>query len=245
MAELETLRAEARPETGKNAAHRMRTGGNIPAVVYGGGDAPRNLSVSERDFAKHYCTGRLLSTLLMLEVDGEKTRVIPRGVEIDPVSERPIHVDFLRLAPGARIALHIPVRFRGQENSPGIKRGGVLNIVRHTVELYCQADSIPPHIEGDLTGLDIGDSMHISAFALPEGVRPVIQNRDFTVATVAPPTTYVEEVPVAAAAEVPAEGVVPVEGEAAAPAEGAAPAAAPAAAPEKGKSAEKKGAEKK
>ncbi|MGY9107269.1 MAG: 50S ribosomal protein L25/general stress protein Ctc, partial [Alphaproteobacteria bacterium] len=110
-----------------------------------------------------------------------------------------IHVDFLRLAEGARIALHIPVQFRGQEESPGLKRGGVLNMVRHTVELYCPADSIPNFIEADLSEADIGDSLHISAFALPEGVKPVIQNRDFTVATVAAPTTYVEETPVVAA----------------------------------------------
>jgi large subunit ribosomal protein L25 len=149
------------------------------------------------------------------------------------VTDRPVHVDFMRLAEGARIALDIPVRFRGQESSPGIKRGGVLNIVRHEVELYCPADNIPAYIEGDLSALDIGDSLHISAFTLPAGVTPVIQNRDFTVATIAPPTTYTEEVPQAAAAAVGAEGE-------AAPAEGAAAAAAPAGAAEKGKAAEKK-----
>jgi large subunit ribosomal protein L25 len=178
----------------------------------------------------------MLSTLLMLELDGQKTRVIPRAVQLDPVTDRPVHVDFLRLTEGARIALAIPVHFRGQENSPGIKRGGVLNIVRHEVELYCPVDNIPPFIEGDLNGLDIGDSLHISAFALPEGVRPVITSRDFTVATIAPPTTYVEETPVVAAAE------VAVEGEEGAAAEGAAPGGAPGAAPgaaEKGKGGEK------
>jgi len=156
----------------------------------------------------------LLSTLFMLDVDGEKTRVIPRDVELDPVSDRPIHVDFLRLAEGARIALDIPVHFRGQEISPGLKKGGVLNIVRHTVELYCPVDSIPKAIEADLSGADIGDSLHISAFALPDGVRPVIQDRDFTVATIAPPTTYVEEAP-------KAEGAVEEAVEAAEGAEGA------------------------
>jgi large subunit ribosomal protein L25 len=199
MAELQTLRAEARVETGKNAAHRVRNTGAVPAIMYGGQDAPQPIAINEREFSKHYLAGTLLSTLFMLDIGGEKTRVIPRDVEVDPVSDRPIHVDFLRLAEGARIALHIPVQFRGQEESPGLKRGGVLNMVRHTVELYCPADSIPNFIEADLSEADIGDSLHISAFALPEGVKPVIQNRDFTVATVAAPTTYVEETPVVAA----------------------------------------------
>ena len=195
MAELQTMRAEVRTETGKNASHRVRDKGAVPAILYGGQEAPQPISVNEREFTKHYSAGTLLSTLFMLDIGGEKTRVIPREVEIDPVSDRPIHVDFFRLAEGARIALDIPVRFRGQEKSPGLKKGGVLNIVRHTVELYCPADNIPNSIEADLSEYNIGDSLHISAFALPEGVQPVIQDRDFTVATIAPPTTYVEEAP--------------------------------------------------
>jgi large subunit ribosomal protein L25 len=205
MAELQTLRAEARAETGKNAAHRARNNGLVPAVLYGGQDAPQPIAVNEHEFSKHYFSGKLLSTLFMLEVGGEKTRVIPRDVAIDPVSDRPIHVDFLRLAEGAHIALHIPVQFRGQDLSPGLKKGGVLNMVRHTVELYCPADNIPDSIEADISESDIGDSLHISAFTLPDGVKPVIQNRDFTVATVAPPTTFVEETPATEEAE--GEGV--------------------------------------
>ncbi len=208
MAELQTLHAEVRAETGKNAAHRVRNNGLVPAIVYGGQEAPRPIAINESEFAKHYFSGTLLSTLFMLDVGGEKTRVIPRDVAIDPVSDRPIHLDFLRLAEGARIALHIPVQFRGQDLSPGLKKGGVLNMVRHTVELYCPAENIPNSIEADLSEADIGDSLHISAFTLPEGVQPVIQNRDFTVATVAPPTTYVEEVP-----ETEEEEVEGVEGE--------------------------------
>ena len=139
--------------------------------------------------------------------------MIPRAIQLDPVSDRPIHIDFMRLEPGARLRIAIPVHFKGQENSPGIKRGGVLNVVRHEIEIYCSADSIPDDLEGDVSDLDIGDSLHISRIKLPEGVKTVIQGRDFTVATLAPPTTYVEEVaPTAAAAA--AEG-----------AEGAAPAA--------------------
>lgn len=221
MAELQTLRAEARAETGKNAAHRVRNKGSVPAILYGGQDAPQPIAISETEFAKHYFAGTLLSTLFMLDVGGEKTRVIPRGVEIDPVSDRPIHVDFLRLAEGARIALSIPVRFLGQEESPGLKKGGVLNLVRHSVELYCPADNIPNAIETDLSESEIGDSLHISAFALPEGVQPVIRDRDFTVATIVPPTTFVEETPVAEAAEgEAAEGAEGAEGEATETAEG-------------------------
>ncbi len=205
MSELQTLRAEARAETGKNAAHRARNKGLVPAVLYGGQDAPQSIAINEREFAKHYFSGKLLSTLFMLDVGGEKTRVIPRDVAIDPVSDRPIHVDFLRLAEGARIALQIPVRFRGQDESPGLKKGGVLNIVRHTVELHCPADSIPEAIEADVSESDIGDSLHISAFVLPDGVEPAIRGRDFTVATIAPPTTYVEETP--ATEEEEGEGV--------------------------------------
>jgi large subunit ribosomal protein L25 len=220
MSELQTLRAEARAETGKNAAHRARNNGLVPAVIYGGQDAPQPVAVNEREFSKHYFSGNLLSTLFMLDVGGQKTRVIPRDVAIDPVSDRPIHVDFLRLAEGARIALHIPVHFRGQELSPGLKKGGVLNMVRHTVELRCPADNIPSAIEADVSEADIGDSLHISAFALPEGVEPVIRDRDFTVATIAPPTTYVEETPTAEAAEGEGAEGAAAEGEAAEGAEG-------------------------
>jgi len=220
MAELQILRAEVRAETGKNAAHRIRGKGSVPAVLYGGQDAPQTIVIDAREFARHYSTGTLLSTLFMLDVGGKKTRVIPRDVEVDPVSDHPIHVDFLRLAEGARIALHIPVRFRGQLESPGLKQGGVLNIVRHTVELHCPADGIPNAIEADLSEADIGDSLHISAFLLPEGVQPVIQSRDFTVATIVPPTTYVEETPVTEEEDVEdAEGEV-VEGEETESAEG-------------------------
>lgn len=213
MTELQTLRAEARAETGKNAAHRARANGLVPGIVYGGKETPQPIALEEREFSKHYFTGALLSTLFMLDVGGEKTRVIPRVVEVDPVTDRPIHVDFLRLAEGARIALEIPVHFTGQGLSPGLKKGGVLNIVRHTVELYCPADNIPAAIEADLSQYDIGDSIHISAFPLPEGVRPVIQNRDFTVATIAAPTTYVEETPAVESGEGEAEEGAVVEGE--------------------------------
>lgn len=238
MRETLELKVEPRTKLGKGPAYRARKVSLIPGIVYGGGSEPAPVQVDERTLNKMHETGAFLQTLVMLELNGQKTRVIPRAVQLDPVTDRPVHVDFMRLTPGRRISLDIPVHFRGQENSPGIKRGGVLNIVRHTVSLLCPVDNIPEYIEGDLSELDIGDLLHISAFTLPEGVKTTIRERDFTVATIAPPTTFVEEVTAAAA---PAEG----EAGAAAPAEGeegaaAAPGAAAAAAPEKGKAPEKK-----
>jgi len=254
MRETLELKVEPRSKLGKGAAYQTRKSGLIPGIVYGGTGEPQPVQVDERTLIKLHSTGAFLQTLVMLELAGQKTRVIPRAVQLDPVTDRPVHIDFLRLTPGGKISLDIPVHFRGQENSPGIKRGGVLNIVRHEVALLCPVDNIPEYIEGDLSELDIGDSLHIDAFTLPEGVKTVIRERNFTVATIAPPTTFIEETPVAAAAVEGAEGAVPVEGEegaaapaagaAAAPAAGAAaPAAAgkaPAAPAEKGKGPGKK-----
>jgi len=242
MRETLELKVEPRSQLGKGAAYRTRRAGLIPGIVYGGDSAPETIQVDERTLVRHYSSGVFLQTLVMLETGGKKTRVIPRAVQLDPVTDRPVHIDFLRLTAGGRVTLDIPVRFRGHENSPGLKRGGVLNVVRHEVALLCPVENIPEYIEGDLSGLDIGNSLHISAFTLPEGVKPMIRERDFTVATIAPPTTFVEETPAAAAAVEGAEGAAPAEGEegaAAAPATGAAPAAA--AAPEKGKAAPEKG----
>ena len=136
----------------------------------------------------------------MLDVAGKKTRVIPREVQLDPVSDRPVHVDFMRLPEGAKVRLAIPVRFKGQESSPGLKRGGVLNIVRHESSCSARPTSIPDFIEGDLSALDIHDSLHISAFKLPEGVSPRVKERDFTVASIVAPTSVIEEQRAAAAA---------------------------------------------
>jgi large subunit ribosomal protein L25 len=201
------------------------------------------VQVDEHTLIRMHNSGAFLQTLVMLEIAGQKTRVLPRAVQLDPVTDRPVHVDFMRLTPGGRISLDIPVHFRGHENSPGLKLGGVLNVVRHEVAMLCPVDNIPEYIEGDLSGLEIGDSLHISAFTLPEGVKPMIRERDFTVATIAPPTTYVEETPQAAAAVEGAEAAAPVEGPEGAAASPAAPgAAAPAGAkaPAGGKAPEKK-----
>ncbi|MGQ0741377.1 MAG: 50S ribosomal protein L25/general stress protein Ctc [Alphaproteobacteria bacterium] len=237
MRPLQELRAEPREKKGKGPAYQLRNKGYVPGVVYGGKGKPEMLQVELRSLEKIYSGGRMHATPIMLALDSKKLRVLPREIQVDPVTDRPTHVDFLKLEEGARVAVSILVRFKGQENSPGIKRGGVLNVVRHEVELHCPVDNIPEYIEGDLEGMDIGDSIHISKFKLPAGVNPVIATRDFTVATVAPPTTYVEEVVVAKAVtegEVPAEGAVPLEGEEGAPAPSAAPGAAPGAAPAAG-----------
>jgi large subunit ribosomal protein L25 len=247
MRETLELKVEPRTKLGKGPAYQARKLSLIPGIVYGGGSEPAPVQVDERTLNRLHESGAFLQTLVMLELDGKKTRVIPRAVQLDPVTDRPVHVDFLRLTPGRRISLDIPVHFRGHENSPGLKRGGVLNVVRHTVSLLCPVDNIPEYIEGDLNELDIGDSLHISAFTLPEGVKTTIRERDFTVATIAPPTTFVEEVTAVAAPVEGAEGAAaPVEGEeGAAAVPGAAAAAAPgagaAAAPaEKGKAPTKK-----
>jgi large subunit ribosomal protein L25 len=157
-------------------------------------------------------------------VNGKKTRVIPRQLQIDPVSDRPVHVDFMRLAEGATVRLDIPVHFKGQGESPGIKKGGVLNIVRHEMELILSADRIPNEIVVDISKLDINETIHISALTLPEGAKPTIRERDFTICSIVAPTSVIEEQrAAAAAAAAPAVEAVPVEG--AAPAPGAAPAA--------------------
>lgn len=241
MRQIQELSADVRSGTGKGPAYQARRNGKIPAIVYGGSAEPQPVSVDAQVLSRHVETGSFLTTLFMLDTGGKKTRVIPRALQLDPVTDRPVHVDFMRLEKGATVRLAIPVRFVGRENSPGIKLGGVLNIVRHEVELICPADNIPDYIEADLSGMDIRDSLHISAFKLPEGVKPTIA-RDFTVASIVAPTHVIEEQKAAAAvaaasAPVAEEGAAPAEGAAApgaaAPAAGAAAPSAGAKAPEK------------
>ncbi len=203
MAELTELKAVAREGTGKLANRALRAKKMVPGVVYGGGQDPANVALEYRRVWQHYQTGHFLSTVYLLDVDGKKERVIPRDVQVDPVKDLPIHVDFLRVSRSSRIDVEVPVQFLNEEASPGLKRGGVLNIVRHTIELSCPADAIPERITVDLTGLDIGDSVHISAIKLPEGIRPVIADRDFTIATIAGASAVKAEAAAAATAETP------------------------------------------
>ena len=244
MAQVQELKVEAREGRGKGPSYQARQKGLIPGIVYGGKGEPVTVSVDGRTLERHIEKGDFLTTLLMLDVGGKKTRVIPRQLQLDPVSDRPVHVDFMRLEEGAKVRLEIPVHFKGQGESPGLKKGGVLNVVRHEMELICPADRIPNEVLVDVSALDINESIHISALTLPEGVKPTIRGRDFTVCSIVAPTSVIEEQRAAAlaaaapAAEVvPAAGAVPAEGAAAPAAGAAAPAAgakaAPAAAPAK------------
>jgi len=216
MAEAIELKAWARDRSGTGGARAERRDGRVPGIVYGDKQEPQTISVDYRTINRQLQTGHFQSTVFVLDVDGEKTRVIPRGVQLDPVRDFPIHVDFLRLGKDALVTVDVPVRFRNEGASPGLKRGGVLNVVRHEITVRCQPDVIPDHFSVDLTGLEIGDSVHISALKLPEGVRPTITDRDFTVATI---VGRAAEEPVPGAEE--AEEAEPGEEGAEAAAEGA------------------------
>jgi large subunit ribosomal protein L25 len=184
MAELVELKASNREGTGKAANRVIRKEGRVPGIIYGDNQAPQNVTVEYKEIFKQVQTGHFLSTVYMLDVDGNKVRVIPKDVQLHPVRDFPMHVDFLRISKNARVEVEVPVHFVGEAESPGLKRGGVLNIVRHDIELSCPADAIPEAIEVSLAGLDIGDSLHISAVTLPKNVTPTIADRDFTIATI-------------------------------------------------------------
>jgi large subunit ribosomal protein L25 len=183
MAQMVELMAEARDATGKSEMKKIRKQGMTPAVLYGGNEAPQNLTVERKVIAKQVETGHFLSTIYMLNIAGKKIRVIPRDIQLDVVRDFPVHVDFMRVSASSRIDVNVTVHFINEQDSPGIKRGGVLNVVQHEIELNCPANAIPEAIEVDLTGLDIGDAIHISAIKLPANVKPVV-DRDFTIATV-------------------------------------------------------------
>src|SRR3569623_2411718 len=213
MAQVQELKAETRDGTGKGPAFQARQKGLIPGVIYGGNGNPENVAVDGRTLERKIEAGHFLTTLLMLDVGGAKTRVIPREVQLDPVTDRPVHVDFMRLADGATVRIEIPVHFNGQETSPGLKKGGVLNIVRHSIGLVCPADRIPNTIEVDVSKLDINESIHINALNLPEGVKPIFCGRDFTICSIVAPTSVIEEQrAAAAAASAPAAEAAPAEG---------------------------------
>lgn len=249
------LSATVREKVGKGAARSVRRQDMIPAVIYGGSQPPLPISLNAREVSLKIHGGGFYTTVAEIAVNGEKIRTLPRDFQIDPMTERPIHVDFLRVIPGSTVTVEVPVQFVNDSQAPGIRRGGVLNVVRHRVELIVPVDNIPEKIVADLTGLEINDSLHISAIPLPEGVRPTIA-RDFTVATVAAPAGVKEEMralaeaaaaakaaaaaaeeagiePGAEGAEPAAEGAAPAAGDAKA-APGAAPAAKGAAPAAKG-----------
>ncbi len=189
MAEAFILSAEQRERAGKGAARATRRAGRVPAVIYGDKKEPVSISVEPLQLKKLIQTGGFFSHLVEIEVGSKKHRVIARDIQLDPVSDRPVHVDFMRVAKGTTIAVNIPIRYVNEEASPGIKHGGVLNIVRHEVELNVSPEAIPEFIEVDLEGREMGDSIHISQVPLPTGVAPTIAHRDFTVATIAAPSS--------------------------------------------------------
>jgi len=218
MAEQASVVAELRDRAGKGVARATRRLGRVPAVIYGDKKDPVSISVDAKELQLLANKPAFFNHLLKLKVDGQELQVLPRDVQLDPVSDRPIHVDFLRVSPTTKITVQVPVEFVNQDKSPGLRRGGVLNIVRREVELRCSPLNIPEMLTFNLEGLDIGASIHINAIQLPDGVAPLTK-RNFTVATVAAPTLILsEEEEAAKAAAAAAAAGVPVEGAEGAPA---------------------------
>ena len=240
---MNNLKALKRDNLSSGSNNKLRSEGYIPAILYGGKDPNKNISVSKKEISNIINSETFLSKVLEIEIDGKKEKVIPRDIAYHVVSDEPIHIDFMRIVTGKKIILEIPVKFINHPDSPGLKRGGVLNIVRRKVELKCPAETIPNEIVVDLTGTDIGTSIKISSVNLPESVIPTITDRDFVVATVAAPTVIKEpEKPAEETTAEGAEGEAPAEGAEAAPKDGE-----PAKKDEKGKdgAAEKKSDDKK
>jgi len=216
MADVATLNASVRDRVGKGSARAARRLGFVPAVIYGDKKDPLSIQIEKRELDKLLNKPGFFSHLIDLKVDGKSHRVLPRDLQQHPVSDFAWHVDFLRVSATSSLTVDVPVEFINEEESPGLRRGGVLNVVRYTVEVNCRADNIPEKLVVDLSGMDIGDSLHISAVTLPEGATPTIDDRDFTIATIAAPTTVADQAAeeTAAAEEARAEAEADEEGEA-------------------------------
>ena len=209
---MSNLKAIKRESTSAGSTNKLRNSGFIPAILYGGKDPNQKISIEKKDVREIINSDNFLSKVLELDIEGKKEKVLPRDVEYHVVSEEPIHIDFMRVVSGKKIVLNIPVKFKNHPESPGLKRGGVLNIVRRAVELRCPAENIPDDIVIDLAGTDIGTSIKISSVNLPTNVIPTITDRDFVIATVAAPTIIKEpEKPAEETAE-GTEGEAPAEG---------------------------------
>ncbi|HET9426942.1 MAG TPA: 50S ribosomal protein L25/general stress protein Ctc [Allosphingosinicella sp.] len=216
MSEQLTLSAETRERAGKGASRALRNQGRVPAVVYGEKKEPLSIHLEEKALIKALSTGHFMNSVVMIDAGGATTRTLPKDVQFHPVTDRPVHVDFLRIAEHATVTVAVPIRFVNEEESKGLKRGGVLNSVRHELELVCDAAEIPEEIVIDLAGTDIGDSIHISHVSLPEGTSSAITDRDFTIATIVAPSGIKAEAAEAAAAEAGEEepsAEVPLVGE--------------------------------
>jgi len=244
---MNSLEASIRNTKSKGEVNSLRLKGEVPAIIYGGTEENQKISLSKKQIKFLIDQENFLSNIISLNINGESVKVLPREVSYNSLTDEPIHVDFLRIVKGAKIVIEIPVKFINNEKSPGLKRGGVLNIVRRKVELKCATENVPNELVVDLEGLEIGTSIKISSINLPENVKPTIQGRDFVVATVAAPTVFKEpEKPAddAAAAE-GAEGAEATEGASDATTEAAKEGGDKAAEGEKGKEDQKTPAEKK
>tara|TARA_B100000745_G_C20090351_1_gene372711 strand:- start:152 stop:850 length:699 start_codon:yes stop_codon:yes gene_type:complete len=194
MADLAEIQAEPRAVATKGATREMRRSGRVPGILYGGGEDAVAISVEGAALHLEHGKSGFFSRLYSLILGKKNYRVLAREVQVHPKTDALLHIDFLRLTADSVVNVDVPVVFQNEEESPGLKRGGVLNVVRRTIELACRSDAIPSLVEADVGELDIGDSVKISAISLPEGATPVISDRDFTIATVAAPTVMVEEV---------------------------------------------------
>jgi large subunit ribosomal protein L25 len=188
MSDTLTLSAETRERAGKGASRAMRREGRVPAVVYGNKQEALSIHVEEKALMKALNTGHFMNSVVMIEGVGQVVRTLPKDVQFHPVTDRPLHVDFLRIGEHSSVHVNVPVVFVDEDQAPGIKRGGVLNIVRHELELVCDAAEIPDQIEISLAGAEVGDTIHISAVALPSGAKSAIEDRDFTIATIVAPS---------------------------------------------------------
>jgi large subunit ribosomal protein L25 len=188
MSDQLTLSAETRNGAGKGASRELRRQNRVPAVIYGNKQEPELIHVEEKALIKLLMTGHFSNSVVEIELGGKKQITIPKDVAFHPVSDRPTHVDFLRIVKGAKVDIEVPVVFINEDASPGLKRGGVLNIVRHELELICDNDKIPDDIQIDVSGFEVGDSIHISHVKLPKGSESKITDRDFTIATIVAPS---------------------------------------------------------
>ena len=187
------LKAETRERVGKGSSRELRRNGLIPAVIYGDKQPPLSIALSTKEVTQRIHAGGFKTTVATIDVNGEKIKVLPKDFQLDPVRDFTMHVDFLRVSGNTHVVVEVPVHFVNEEKSPGIKAGGVLNIVRHAVELHALAGDIPEFLTADLSGLKVGDGIHISHIKLPKGTSPVISDRDFTIATIAVPAAGVKE----------------------------------------------------
>ncbi|CAH0496496.1 50S ribosomal protein L25/general stress protein Ctc [Novosphingobium sp. CECT 9465] len=193
MSETLTLSAETRDRAGKGASRALRREGRTPAVIYGGNEAPVAIHLEEKALNKALGTGHFFNSVVELTVGGQTVRTLPKDVAFHPVSDRPLHADFFRVSKDSVVHVDVPVVFINEEKSPGLKKGGILNVVRHELEMICAPDSIPDDIIVDVAGYEVGDSIHISAVTLPAGVKPAISDRDFTIATIVAPSALKSE----------------------------------------------------